>query len=540
MDRGGDQKNERTRLGVDFGMSNTVLAITKEAGYEARTIGLNGFSAEFPARTNEGKIFYVPSLVHYTEDRGVLVGEEVVRNRCENHPATARWMRKYLSEKSMVRIPAGGDRRTGYCEAATDFLSRVLSHAATDCDEWTGIVFSLPSGAPADYPEWLGRVARMAGRGSCSFVSEYRAAIAGYGVSVENGEVVIVVRMDGTDLAGAAVTPAHEGTGAEDGGMRTLAGSGEPAGCAVVDGWIVRDLLRQQRLSGTDPRVIRMYPDLLREAKRVRELVPVMDGVPFELTDPVSGYAFRARVGQADLRRILHDQGLAAAMDRVFDRIQSSLRISGHEEMPVVAVVMIGEGCAMPAVQEIAKRRFPTVSIYCDRPLEAVARGAALYCSPSRTPDRIRNNYMLRYWDPESREHRYRFLVRSGTRYPSAGQVARIIISAAYDGQAYLGIPLCESSGSPGDPSEGIELVSDAGGRMRLASPAPAPGGSREPVLVNGKDLTLLEATPPAKKGEPRFECTFTLDADRNLCITARDLMTGTMVKTNEPVHRLT
>ena len=61
-----------------------------------------------------------------------------------------------------------------------------------------------------------------------------------------------------------------------------------------------------------------------------------------------------------------------------------------------------------------------------------------------------------------------------------------------------------------------------------------------EPVPVNGNDLTLLEAVPPAKKGEPRFECTFTLDTDRNLCVTARDLLTGTTVKTNAPVYRLT
>ena len=529
------------RLGVDFGVSSTVLALMAESG-QARTLGFNGLSTEFPAGRGVEGLFYVPSLVHYKDDGQVLAGEEVVRQRCENHPATARWMRKYLCEKSTVRIPAGGGRRTGYSEAATDFLSRVLlgAHAARDRDGETGIVFSLPPDAPVDYPEWLGRVARMAGFGSCSFVGEYQAAITAYGVSADDGEVVMVVRMDGTDLAGAAVTPAHEGTGVEHGGVRTLAYSGEPAGCAAVDGWIVRDLLRHQRLAETDPRAVRLYPDLLREAKRVRELLPVMDEVQLDLTDPVSGSAFRARMGQADLRRILYDQGLAAAVDRVFGRISSSLRTSGHEEMPVVAVVMSGEGCAMPPVQEIVKRRFPSIPVHCDRPLDAVAHGAALYRSPVRAKDRIRNDYTLRYWDPESREHRYRFLVRSGTRYPSAGQVARIVISAAYDGQAYLGIPLCESSGSPDDHSAGIELVSDTGGRMRLAGPAPEPGDSREPVPVNGKDLTLLEAAPPAKKGEPRFECTFTLDADRNLCVTARDLMTGTMVKTNEPVYRLT
>ena len=479
MNLSGNQTNETTRIGLDFGVSSTFLAVTVESGQVARTIGLNGLSAEFPSGMGEQEIVYVPSLVHYMDDGHVLVGEEVVRHRCENHPATARWMRQYLCDKSTIRIPAGGDRRTGYSEAATDFLSRVLSRAAGDCDKDTGIVFSLHSDAPTDYPEWLDRVARMAGFGSCSFVSEYQAAIAAYGVSLDNGKVFIVVRMDGTDLAAAAVTHGDDVTEAEHGGVRTLARSGEPAGCAVVDSWIVRDLLRQQRLAETDPRAVRLYPDLLREAKRVRELIPVVDEVHLDLTDPVSGFAFRARMGQADLRRILHDQGLAAAMDRVFGRISSSLRTGGDEMMPVVAVVMTGEGCAMPAVQEMVKRRFPSIPVHCDRPLDAVARGAALYRSPVRASNRIRNDYTLRYWDPESREHRYRFLVRSGTRYPSAGQVARIVISAAYDGQAYLGIPLYESGVSPDGPSAGIELVSDAGGGMRIAGPAPEPGGSR-------------------------------------------------------------
>ncbi len=540
MEQPGDQKNRKVRIGVDFGVSSTVLTITTESGKGTSGARLDGLSAEFPAGTGGQGLFYVPSLVHYTDDGRVLAGEEVVRNRCENNPSTARWMRKYLCEKSTVRIPAGGERWTGYGEAATDFLSRVLSRAAENSDGDGEIVFSLPPDFPPDYPEWLCRVARSAGTVSCSWVGEYQAAIAGYGISLEDGEVVIMVRMDGTDLDGAAVTLGHDCTGAERGGVRILARAGEPTGCAAVDGWIVHDLLRQHRLAGTDPRVIRLYPDLLREAKRVRELIPVMDTVPYDVTDTISGFTFRGRMGQADLRHILHERGLIAAMNRVSDRISSSLRAGGHEDMPVVAVVMTGEGCAMPAVQEMVKCRFPSIPVHCDHPLEAVACGAALYRSPLHTPDRIRNDYTLRYWDPESREHRYRFLVRSGTRYPSAGQVARIVISAAYDGQAYLGIPLCESSGSKDDPSAGIELVSDAGGGMRLAGPAPEPGGSREPIPVNGKDLTLLAAEPPAKRGEPRFECTFTLDADRNLCVTAQDLVTGAMVKTNAPVHRLT
>ena len=183
-------------------------------------------------------------------------------------------------------------------------------------------------------------------------------------------------------------------------------------------------------------------------------------------------------MGQADLRRILYEQGLTTAMDRVFGRIRSSLRTSGHERMPVVAVVMIGEGCAMPAVQEIAKHRFPSVPIHCNRPLEAVARGAALYCSPVPSQDRIRNDYTLRYWDPESRGHRYRFSCAAGPGIPAPARWPGSSSALRMTGRHTSASRSAKAAGPRTDPSAGIELVSDAGGRMRLAGPAPAPGGT--------------------------------------------------------------
>jgi hypothetical protein len=178
--------------------------------------------------------------------------------------------------------------------------------------------------------------------------------------------------------------------------------------------------------------------------------------------------------------------------------------------------------------------------VYADHPLDAVARGAAECVAPARVNDRITRSYALRYWDPATQEHHYRFIVHGGTRYPSAGQVARIVISAAYDGQTLLGIPLYEIGGTSEGVIPQIELVSTPGGGVRLAGPAQDAGTPGQVVHANERSPTLLPATPPARKGEPRFECTFTVDADRNLCISARDLVTGTLVKVNAPVHRLT
>ena len=143
-------------------------------------------------------------------------------------------------------------------------------------------------------------------------------------------------------------------------------------------------------------------------------------------------------------------------------------------------------------------------------------------------------------WDPKSREHRYRFLVRSGARYPSAGQVARITISAAYDGQTRLGIPLYEINTSPDAHAPALELVSDTAGGVRLAGPQEDAGAENRPLPANERTPTLLIADPPALKGEPRFELTFVLDREKQLRVTARDLVTGTLTKKDALVHRLT
>jgi hypothetical protein len=200
---------------------------------------------------------------------------------------------------------------------------------------------------------------------------------------------------------------------------------------------------------------------------------------------------------------------------------------------------MVGECSAITCVQERIKQRWGADRVHCDHPVDAIARGAAAANPNTPEPNRIRNDYAIRHWDPVAREYRYRFIVRNGARYPSAGQVARFIISGAYDGQVYLGIPLCEISIAGHDHHSHIELIANNKGEMQIAGPAPEAIPAISPMLVNEQEPTLLYASPPAKKGEPRFELTFFLDRQGYLCLTARDLLTGLIVKRDAQVFRL-
>jgi molecular chaperone DnaK (HSP70) len=313
------------------------------------------------------------------------------------------------------------------------------------------------------------------------------------------------------------------------------------SGCHAIDGWIAQDLLQKCRLSPGGPRAVRLASAFRREAARLRETLPRTGEEIVRLDDPVSGRSFATVYTAADLDRILAGHDVTGSLRDCMDRALSALRMRGGDGTRINHVILLGEGGLLPQVQEAVQARFPSAVMHTGSPLDAIARGAAEQGTFCRAEDRIACSYALRYWDPLAQEHHYRYLVHSGARYPSAGQVARIIISAAYDGQTHLGIPLYEMGGEGGRgrmPS--IELVADRGGGVRLAGPVQDADASRQAVHTNERSPTLLVATPPARKGEPRFECTFSIDAERNLCLSARDLVTGKFVKLDAPVHRLT
>ena len=525
------------RLGVDFGISTMVIA-ARGNGLACHTVEFAGLSREFPAIPRGAPVHGIPSLIRYEGGKAVQYGDEVARGGAADGPSTARWLCHYLCDGIPGRIPAGNGCVVGYEEAAADFLAPVLTRALSRYPG-AGLVFTLPRDAPAAYPEFLQKVARRAGAASCSVLNEYRAAAAGYGYSPVAGEPFFIVTLAETGLEVTVLAADDRPAGPAGGDLRVLARATGSVGCRALDTWIAQDLLIKFRLPERDPRAVRIMPQLRYEAARLREHLSVTGEKEVRLKDTVSGKTFTAVYTTADLDRVLASHDVILSLEECMGRALSAMRMQGGDENQVRAVLLLGDGCALTAIQDAVRSRFTLAMLYTDHPVDAVACGAALYAAPARLKDRITCSYALRYWDSAAQEHRYRFLVHSGTRYPSAGQVARIVISAAYDGQTLLGIPLYEIGGTAGDSPPLLELVSDTGGGVRLAGPAQDADFAGRIVHVNERSPILLVATPPARKGEPRFECTFIIDPDRNLCLSARDLVTGMLVKVNAPVHRL-
>lgn len=521
------------RIGVDFGPATTVLAVAVP-GEECVTLAVPNVSFEAGCPP----VNVIPSLVQYEGGEVIRFGDEVARAGAEDGPATARWMRRNLCDMSPVQLPAGNGRTVRCDEAARDFFSCILTPALRQYPG-AALVFALPGGAPPAYAELLHKTALAAGAASVSFTAEELAAAAGCSFIPGRSEPFLLIAFTASGMEATALVPDGE-MDSSSGGMRVLGRAGVATGCRAVDTWLMQDLLNKFRLLECDDRAIRLRPRLMYEAGTLRMHLAYTPAMSVSITDDVSGRSFTAAYTAADVTRVLEAHGVTSALTGCIDRAFSAMRLRGADPDRIRTVLLTGEGCMLPGVQDAVLSHLPGRVVCGDHPLDAIARGAALAAAPAKAPDRITRSYALRYRDATANEHHYRYIVHAGTRYPSAGQVARVVISAAYDGQAHLGIPLYEIGNGHDPEGPAIELVSDSGGGVRVAGPVQDAGETGRVVHANERTPTLLAANPPARKGEPRFECTFTIDAERTLCLSARDLVTGALVKVNAPVHRLT
>ncbi|MGB8309508.1 MAG: hypothetical protein WCE65_06680 [Methanoregula sp.] len=526
------------QLGVDFGTSSLVICIPGQGNDGFRTLAFPGWSQEITGAISGEAVNAVPVLILYDQDGKRTIGDEVTRAGAADHPTTARWIRKYLLEESPVLIPAGGNRHISFRGAAADFLGSVISRAIKEAPEYSSMVFVIPSGAPEWYIRWLGDIAQTAGIRSWNTITEPAAVVAGYELIPEPGQAYLIVNWDETELTVSFALSEEPSDHHPAGGVFAISTACDDTGCKAVDDWIAQDVLARSPLKYMGAKAQRIYANITGRSRELYSQLAKSDEALIHIEDPLSGTTLSARISREDIKRILTEHEIPSVLERTSSRarvVASSRGCKGPD-----TILMTGRGCAIPMVRELVKQQFPGMKILSDHPVDAAARGASIFLPRANLPDRVKNDYALRYWDPKSREHRYRFLVRSGARYPSAGQVARITISAAYDGQTRLGIPLYEMSASPDTDIPDIELVSDPAGGIRFAAPPENTGGGSRIHPVNERTPTLLVADPPALKGEPRFELTFMLDREKLLRVTARDLVTGTLLKKDVPVYKLT
>lgn len=529
------------RMGFDFGTSNSVVAIWDQARAEGVPIHLPDLG--FPYQYKDERISVVPSLIHYAADGSRWLGNQVLtRGLQEDGLRTFRLMKRYIANRSPVQRNVDGNE-ISHASAGRDFIMAVLGFAAAQLEiHDEEIALSVPVESFEHYEDWLEEVARSAGMGRFRLIDEPSAAALGYGAHIQPNDVYLVCDFGGGTM-NVSMVLIEEDKGDRPGRRcRVLGKAGAEVGGSTIDGWIYQEILRRRGLSEADPGVRAASARLLAACEQAKIRLSLESSTTIETAPTGSGVEPGIELTRAELEDLLRGQGFFSVIHQTLDRCLNDARERGYGSDQVKAVLMVGGGSLIPSVGQLIHDRFGNQEgkVMLERPLDAVARGAAAFVAGVDFYDHIQHDYAVRHVDPRKPDYEYRTIVKRGTSYPSTEPVARITVKATHDDQSRLGIAIFEIGEGRKRTGNPLELVFDPTGAPRLCPVTPEEEEKRTYFWMNENQPTFLTAEPPARRGEARYQVEFGIDANKQLLITTRDAVTGKAIHRDYPVVKLT
>ncbi len=527
-------------LGIDFGTSNTVLAVWDEDQQQVQPVAITEYSASVQQGSESTPL--IPSLIHYAGSGMRWIGEQVRRRGLYHSRHTLRWMKQYISNRSPIHIEVEGQRITP-AQAGRDFLAAVLTFIREENPASARKAgFSVPVESFEYYQNWLINLSEHTLWRDYVLCDEPVAAAIGYGAASQPGSILFVFDFGGGTLHASMVKIETDAGSPNQRLCRVLGKAGKNLGGMRIDQWLFQHMLKKNGLS-QHLEVVRLNSNpILAECERVKERISYQSQVQLALSLPDLPQALDLSLSQSEFEELLDQQELFAQIGITVRSVLNQSREKGYSEDQIHSVLMIGGSSLIPSVQRYLRQMFGRERVFLHRPLDAVARGVALFAAGAAAVDHIRHDYAIRYLDRENQRYAYQTIIPGGTIYPTPQPVARLTIKASYDGQTRLGLAIFEinSGNSAASGAEQFELIFDPQGAARVVPLPPQQLQARYLFFVNEQSPTFLIADPPAEAGVPRFEISFTIDANKRLRVTALDLLSGTQVISDQAVIRLT
>lgn len=535
-----------TRIGIDFGTANTVVARWDDQLGDATPVTLDGVSLTREAGRGVRQQV-IPSLLAYSHrsDQRWLGAQVALRPELLTEPDVT----VFKSTKSNVTgravdIPRRvGGRKVSARQAATQFLGDVTALAvlAVGADDLE-IVATAPVETFDTYRDWLVReVAAGVGAVRLRVVDEATAAAVGYSARMSPGDVFCVFDFGAATLDISVVRVEEPDTDQAGAGVRAVAKVGLDLGGDHIDALLAEHAAARARVPVGDAvahnRVFRL---LLAAAETAKIALAEQDTAAVEAHDPATGRRYRAEVTRGEFEQLLRGRDVLGRVNRALRKALDTAAAKGYPADQLAAVFMVGGSSLLPAIQDLVRLQFEPDRIHLDRPLEAVAAGAAGIAGGRELHDHIQHDYAIRHVDPRSGTYQFEPLVAAGTPYPTAEPVKALTIKAVRNGQRQLGLAIYElAHATYRDASADLEIVFDAAGGARTVPLTAQHRQERSMVWLNEDKLTFLHADPPARAGADRFRLEFRIDPQKRLTVSVFDVERRLWVLDRQPVVQL-
>jgi len=533
-------------IAIDFGSSNTVIARWNIATNQAET--LNFESLNRPAPLNA----LVPSLLYVqnAQTEIVEIGQPVIdKGKDYPHSRLFNQIKRRLVADTRYVPNLDGVKVTPEW-VGNQFLSELLKAMRSQQIFPSEIILTAPVQSYEKYLRWLEECSTeifapnlptlQAPR--IRIIDEPTAAALGYEAIAPSALVLVIDFGGGTLDLSLVRLPRSENVsrwGEQIGVNRSewtehkaeaIAKTGYMIGGEDIDQWLIQDCLGSYEVSNPNSLgfLIERIKIKLSEAETASEI----------FFDLATQSTIEISYTRKQLEQLLERKGFYRILQTAIDELINRSFNKGILKGDIKHILLVGGCTLIPSVRSFIEDYFKMGKVYSHKPFEAIAHGALMLSQGVSVQDYLFHSYAIRYWDRTREQWKYQPIFQRGQVYPTRRPVELLLRASQID-QTEIALTIGELESRPTGAAE----VSFDGDRIVMQFGQKAKE-TFQPLQSdhNGEGIpqAIARLDPLGQPDSDRLKVLFSISANRELLVTAIDLITQRQVLTDYPVAKLT
>jgi molecular chaperone DnaK (HSP70) len=551
-------------IAIDFGSSNTVIARWNIATNQPETLNFAKLNRPSPLNA------LVPSLVYVqnAQTEIVEIGQRVIDlGRDRPQPRLFSQIKRRLLA-NVRYVPKLDDVKVTPEWIGNQFLRELLTEMRSQQIFPSEIILTVPVQAYEQYLRWLE---------SCSseiftshlptipiprirIIDEPTAAALGYGVlgygaiSLNNlaSSLVLVIDFGGGTLDLALVRlPQNENvaewgerigvnSNSTESKAEAIAKTGYTIGGEDINQWLMEDYLESLAANNFDNKPdqsknLNVLKFLMERMKINLSEVETASEIFFDITTQSTTEISYTR---QQLENLLERKGFYRVLQSAIEELINQSFNKGILKGDIKQILLVGGCTLIPSVRAFVEDFFKMGKVYSHKPFEAIAHGALMLSQGLSVQDHLFHSYAIRYWDRITDQWKYQPLFRRGQVYPTRRPL-ELLLRATQPNQSEIALTIGEIESRP----RGAAEANFDGDRMVMQF-GENPKEIFHPLQsdTNGDALPQAIAilTPLGQPDCDRLKVLFSISANRELLVTAIDLLTQQKLLSDRSVAKLT